>query len=172
MTNKIQSISVVIPVYNSKGSLSELFDRVYSVLLNCSVNHEIIFVNDYSKDGSNQIIDLLSNKHNFVKSLHLMRNYGQHNALLCGIRAAKNDVIITIDDDLQHPPEEIPKMLNKLNQGYDVVYGYPDVEKRGFFRNLGSITIKSALKIVMGNDISRYVSDFRVFRTQLRDSFF
>jgi len=100
-----------------------------------------------------------------------MRNYGQHNALLCGVRAARFPIIVTMDDDLQHPPAEIPKLLEKLNQGFDVVYGTPQKEQHGLWRDMASVVTKMALQSAMGASIARQVSAFRVFRTQLRDAF-
>ena len=95
------------------------------------LEHEIILVNDGSRDRSWEIISELSSRFPAVRGLNLMRNYGQHNALLCGIRAAKYDVIVTMDDDLQHPPEEIPRLLEQLEQGFDVVYGAPKANRTG-----------------------------------------
>ena len=80
-----------------------------------------------------------------------MRNYGQHNALLCGIRAAKYDVVVTIDDDLQHPPEEIPRLLEQLEHGFDVVYGAPEKEQHEFMRALASRITRLALGSAIGN---------------------
>ena len=100
-----------------------------------------------------------------------MRNYGQHNALLCGIREAQYEIIVTMDDDLQHPPSEIHKLLDKLNEGYDVVYGTPQHEQHGLLRDLASQITKLVLQGSMGVDIARNVSAFRAFRTQLRDAF-
>jgi undecaprenyl-phosphate 4-deoxy-4-formamido-L-arabinose transferase len=100
-----------------------------------------------------------------------MRNYGQHNALLAGIRMARHDLIVTIDDDLQHPPEEIPKLLEKLNEGNDVVYGSPIEGKHSFSRNIASQITKLALCSVMNVRIAPKVSAFRLFRTSLRKAF-
>ena len=100
-----------------------------------------------------------------------MRNYGQHNSLLCGIRTAQYDVVVTMDDDLQHPPEEIPKLLKKLSEGYDVVYGTPQKKPHGFWRNIASRITKLALQSAIGVKIARSASAFRAFRTQLRDAF-
>ena len=105
-----RSISVVTPVYNGEGSVAELCRRLGEVLPRVAVQHEIILVNDGSRDRSWEIISELSSRSQAVRGLNLMRNYGQHNALLCGIRAAKYEVIVTMDDDLQHPPQEIPRM--------------------------------------------------------------
>jgi undecaprenyl-phosphate 4-deoxy-4-formamido-L-arabinose transferase len=100
-----------------------------------------------------------------------MRNYGQHNALLCGIRAAQYDVIVTMDDDLQHPPEEIPRLLEQLEQGFDVVYGTPKAKQHGFLRVLASRITRLALSMAIGRELAKNVSAFRVFRTRLREAF-
>ena len=100
-----------------------------------------------------------------------MRNYGQHNALLCGIRAAKYDLVVTMDDDLQHPPEEIPRLLARLEEGFDVVYGAPEAERNGPMRAIASRITRLALRTTVGADVARNVSAFRIFRTQLREAF-
>jgi undecaprenyl-phosphate 4-deoxy-4-formamido-L-arabinose transferase len=97
---------------------------------------EIVLVNDGSRDRSAAVIAGLAASHPGVVAVDLMRNYGQHNALLAGIRAAHHDVVVTIDDDLQNPPEEIPKLLAKLAEGYDVVYGTPLTGQHGWLRDL------------------------------------
>jgi glycosyltransferase involved in cell wall biosynthesis len=104
------SISVVTPVYNGEASIPELCRRLSEVLPRIATEYEIIFVNDDSRDRSWEIISELSSRLETVRGLNLMRNYGQHNALLCGIRAAKYDLVVTMDDDLQHPPEEISRL--------------------------------------------------------------
>jgi glycosyltransferase involved in cell wall biosynthesis len=167
----IISISVIIPVFNSEKTLKVLHDQIVYVLSKMTNQYEIIFVNDGSIDGSWKEIKKLSENNIFVLGINLIKNYGQHNALLCGVRAAKNEIIVTMDDDLQHPPEEISKMIDKLNEGYDVIYGSPENEKHGLFRNFASVFTKIALKTTMGVKIGRYVSAFRVFRTELRDVF-
>lgn len=165
------SVSVVVPVYNSQGTLIELIARLSAVLSEVTLSFEVILVNDGSRDQSWQVIKQLAAEHEGVHGINLMRNYGQHNALLCGIRAANNELIVTIDDDLQNPPEEIPRLLDKLGEGYDVVYGAPQQEQHGFFRDLASRVTKIALQGAMGAETARHVSAFRVFRTQVRDGF-
>lgn len=141
-------------------------------VLECSERqYEIIFVNDGSRDGSWEEIDRLCNLDEHVRGVDLMRNYGQHNALLCGIRAAQYEYIVTIDDDLQHPPEEIPRLLSALAQGYDVVYGVPERERHGLWRTLASQVTKLVLQNAMGSATARHISAFRAFRTHIRDSF-
>lgn len=164
-------LSIVIPVYNSEASLKPLLERLSGVLPSLAGSYEVILVNDGSRDKSWSVISSLTAQYPFVQGINMMRNYGQHNALLCGIRRAKGDVIITMDDDLQHPPEEIHKLLDKLNEGYDVVYGTPHQEGHGFLRDLASQVTKLALQSAMGAETARQVSAFRAFRTLVRQSF-
>src|SRR5262249_22574280 len=103
--------------------------------------------------------------------LNLMRNYGQHNALLAGIRIARGAVVVTMDDDLQHPPEEIPKLLAALDRGFDVVYGTPARMPHSLLRNASSWITKLVLEKAMGAETARRVSAFRAFRTELRRAF-
>ena len=165
------NLSVVVPVYNSEKSLPSLVLRLQPILASLAAGYEVVFVNDGSHDGSWDVIFQLVQKYEWVRGISLMRNYGQHNALLCGIRAAKYEVIVTMDDDLQHPPEEIPKLLQKLDDGYDVVYGTPQEEQHGFWRDLASQLTKLVLKSAMGAEIARNVSAFRVFYAEVCNAF-
>ena len=164
-------ISVIIPVYNSEHVLAELVNRLQPVLEIEAAEYELIFVNDGSSDQSWKTICELSVSHSWLRGINFMRNYGQHNALLCGIRSARYDIIVTMDDDLQNPPEEIPKLLKKLGAGYDVVYGTPQKEQHGFWRNIASQVTKLVLKRAMDVHIARNVSAFRAFRTVVRNAF-
>jgi len=166
-----RSISVVTPVYNGEASIVELCRRLSEVLPQIATQYEIILVNDGSQDRSWEVISELSSHSATVRGLNLMRNYGQHNALLCGIRAAKYELVLTIDDDLQHPPEEIPQLLARLDEGFDVVYGAPKAEQNGLMRALASHITRLALRAAVGSDVAKNVSAFRVFRTQLREAF-
>jgi glycosyltransferase involved in cell wall biosynthesis len=166
-----RSISVVTPVYNGEGSVAELCRRLGEVLPQIAVEHEIILVNDGSRDRSWEIISELSSRWPAVRGFNLMRNYGQHNALLCGIREARYDVIVTMDDDLQQPPEEIPRLVARLEEGFDVIYGVPTAERNGFMRALASRITRLALRTAVGSEVAKNVSAFRVFRTQLREAF-
>jgi len=165
------SFSVVVPCYNSANTLPDLVARVCAVLQSLGQPYEIILVNDGSRDSTWDMIYQLAHQYSQVRGINLMRNYGQHNALLCGIREANSDVIVTMDDDLQHPPEEIPILLNKLAEGYDVVYGTPKSEQHGLWRDLASQATKLALQSAMGADIAKNVSAFRAFRTLVRNAF-
>jgi glycosyltransferase involved in cell wall biosynthesis len=165
------SLSIVVPVYNGSATLAPLVERLSAVLPTLAPVFEVILVNDGSRDQSWQCISQLAQAHTWVHGINLMRNYGQHNALLCGIRAARHSVIVTMDDDLQHPPEELPRLLAHLEQGYDVVYGTPQHEPHGLLRGLASRVTKLALQSSMGAETARHVSALRAFRTELRDAF-
>jgi len=165
------TLSVVVPVFNSEQSLPILVDRLNSVLNEFWQAFEVILVNDGSSDGTWETILSLSQKYSWLHGINLMRNYGQHNALLCGIRQAKHALVVTIDDDLQNPPEEIPKLIEKLEEGYDVVYGTPHIQQHGLWRNMASTISKMALQGFMGAETARHASAFRAFRTELRDAF-
>jgi glycosyltransferase involved in cell wall biosynthesis len=165
------SVSVVIPVYNSEATLPELVAGLGTTLSETADDFEVVLVNDGSQDGSWETICRLASEHSFVRGLDLMRNYGQHNALLAGIRSAQYPVVVTMDDDLQHPPTEIPKLLEKLAEGYDVVYGTPQRERHGIWRTMASQVTKIVLQGAMGADTARSISAFRAFRTEARQAF-
>jgi glycosyltransferase involved in cell wall biosynthesis len=165
------SISVVVPVYNSEGTLGALVNRLESVLGATGDPYELILINDGSLDRSWETALQLAAQHDWITVINLMRNYGQHNALLCGIRAARCDTIVTMDDDLQNPPEEIPKLLAKLDQGYDAIYGTPVRQQHGLWRDLASTATKLALQGALGAQTARQVSAFRAFRTRVREAF-
>jgi undecaprenyl-phosphate 4-deoxy-4-formamido-L-arabinose transferase len=165
------TISVVIPVYRAEQTLPELYRQLVSTMAEITPVFEIIFVEDGGGDGSWPIIAGLARGDYRVRGIRMSRNYGQHNALLCGIRAARHDVIITMDDDLQHPVSEIAPMLAALTPEYDVVYGAPQSEQHGFLRNVASRLTKIALASTMDAKTARNVSAFRVFRTRLREGF-
>jgi glycosyltransferase involved in cell wall biosynthesis len=166
-----RTLSVVIPVYNSDAVLPTLVERLEPVLAEICDVFELILVDDGSRTNAWQIVEGLAETHEWIRGVRLMRNYGQHNALLCGVRLAQHEIIVTMDDDLQHPPEEIPKLLASLDEGFDVVYGTPLHEQHGLWRDLASRVTKMALRSAMGARTARNVSAFRAFRTQLRQSF-
>jgi undecaprenyl-phosphate 4-deoxy-4-formamido-L-arabinose transferase len=164
-------VSVVVPVFNSETSLPLLVERLHSVLAPLGVAYEAIFVNDGSRDTSWTVVQDLAAKHSWVQGIDLMRNYGQHNALLCGIRAARFSTIVTIDDDLQNPPEEIPRLVAEVTRGADVAYGVPERGQHGLWRNLASWATKRALSAMLGASTAPTASAFRAFKTSLRDAF-
>jgi glycosyltransferase involved in cell wall biosynthesis len=164
-------LSVVIPVYGSEKLIPELIRRLEVVLDDIGRPAEIILVNDCSPDGSWNVIRLLQASNTRLRGINLMRNYGQHAALLAGIQASRGAVVVTMDDDLQTPPEEIPKLLTALEGGFDLVYGTREREQHGLFRNLCSVTAKRLLTRLLGIGVATSITSYKAFRSELRGCF-
>ncbi len=171
MGETAKRVSLVVPVYCGAATVGELVERVLAVFASRPEKCEVILVNDGSPDDSWSVIEGLADRHPEVVGLRLIRNFGQHNALLAGIRRARGEVIVTMDDDLQNPPEEIPKLLERLYQGHAVVYGVPEKGQHGMFRDFSSWFAKLALRFGLGFRHASDTSAFRAFRTQLREAF-
>jgi glycosyltransferase involved in cell wall biosynthesis len=167
----VPTVSVVIPVYRAALTLRELYGQLSITMRQIAPTFEIIFVEDCGGDESWSIITELAAADQRVRGIRMSRNYGQHNALLCGIRAARYDVIVTMDDDLQHPVSEIAALLAALGPDVDVVYGAPQHEQHGFLRDVASRLTKLALASAMGAEVARKATAFRAFRTRLREGF-
>jgi undecaprenyl-phosphate 4-deoxy-4-formamido-L-arabinose transferase len=169
---RLSGISVVVPVYNSAPTLAALVDRIGSAMRATNRRFEAVLVNDGSADTSWAEIEKLSRDNPWLRGIDLMRNSGQENALLCGIRAARMELIATIDDDLQNPPEEIQRLAQKLEDGnFDVVYGTPQQEQHGMWRDTASVMTKFMMRHLLGVKHARDVTAFKIFRTSLRDAF-
>lgn len=168
--NNSPTLSLVVPVYCSAEILPELVGRI-EVALASFPQKELILVNDGSSDHSDDAIARLEREKPWIRGINLARNFGQHNALLAGIRAARNDVVVTLDDDLQNPPEEIPNLISALGQGCDVVYGVPHMQQHGMLRDAASWLTKLALQKAMGAEVARNISAFRAFYCSVRESF-
>lgn len=164
-------VSVVVPAYNSEASLPLLAERLSSVFAADQRAFELILVDDGSRDRTWDVIQQLADGSRVVRGFRMARNYGQHNALLCGIRAARYAIVVTLDDDLQNPPEEAPRLLAKLEEGFDVVYGTPLKQAHGFWRDIASVATKMVLQSALGAETARKVSPFRAFRTKVRAAF-
>ena len=162
------SVSVVVPVFNSEPTLGELHHRTASALDSTDGvgPWELIFVNDGSLDGSWERIAALATEHPEVRGLDLARNFGQHNALLAGIHATGHEVIVTIDDDLQDRPEDIPRLLAALAPDVDIVYGKPLAKRRSLYRRVATRVVRTANVLGMGR-ISLDIGGFRAFRASL-----
>ena len=171
MTETPGLVSIVVPVYNGSATITELVERLLAVFQNVDQACEILLVNDASPDNSWEVICDLAENHPQVRGLSLMRNFGQHNALLAGIRQARGDITVTMDDDLQNPPEEVPRLLEGVVKGHDVVYGVPDAGRHGMFRDFASFAAKLALRVGLGFQHANYTSAFRAFKTELREAF-
>jgi glycosyltransferase involved in cell wall biosynthesis len=167
----LSSLSIVVPVFNGALTIRELIGDLSKVLPSLAEKYEAVLVEDCGHDNSWEIICQLIQENSWIRGIRLMRNFGQHNAILCGIRAARHDIIVTMDDDLQHPATEIPKLLAKLAEGFDVVYGIPNVPQHGVVRGLVTRTTKLVLQGAAGVHIAGSVSAFRAFRTLVREGF-
>ncbi len=158
-------------MHRAEQSLPLLLPRLTSALQAIVPDYEIILVDDGSPDASWPVIAAAAREDAHIRGFRLMRNFGQHNALLVGIRAARFQYIVTLDDDLQNPPEEIARLVECLTADVDVVYGSPISEQHSLWRSAASRITKYALEEAMGTPAARSVSSFRVFRTDLRRAF-
>jgi glycosyltransferase involved in cell wall biosynthesis len=160
-------ISAVIPIYNSEVTIPELHRRVTSALSGVAgEDHQIVFVNDGSRDGSWAALKALADSDPRVVAVDLLRNFGQHNALMCGFKIAEGDYIVTLDDDLQNPPEEIPAMFEALtSRGLDVLYGIPKGKRHSPFRNLGSAAVQLSYRKTF--KVAAKLSSFRIMRKEI-----
>jgi glycosyltransferase involved in cell wall biosynthesis len=165
------NLSIVIPVFNGQDSLSPLINKLAQVLPELAAEYEVLLINDASQDNSWEMIQSLAKEYSWVQGVDLMKNFGQHNATLCGVRLAQYEVTITMDDDLQHPPEEIANLISKFNEGFDVVYGVPKKLPHSWWRNLFSVLSKRIMARTMGVPTIRDFSAFRIFKTNLRQAF-
>ncbi len=165
-------LSIVIPVYNSGESLRPLTTRLLAALEKLHVTHEIIFVEDGSRDRSWDVLQVIQAEHSDrVICVQLMRNFGQHNALMCGFRHTQGRFVVTLDDDLQNPPEEIGKLLDAIrSQALDVVYGAPDRRKHRTWRNLGSWMVNVVYRTMFKTQVS--ISSFRIIRREVLEATF
>ena len=143
--------SIVVPVFNSEDTLEELFSRTKAVFDELDSNFEFIFVEDCGKDKSWQVLQQIKKEHpDLVTAIKLHRNYGQHNATICGFSFARGEMIITMDDDLQHPPEELPKLIAKQKEeDADIVYGIFQKKQHSKVRNAGSRSARTTSKLLL-----------------------
>lgn len=164
------SVSVVVPVFGDGADLDDLAQRMATVLDPLKTPWELILVNDGSPPSTWDRILRLTGRNPNVKGVDLQRNFGQHNALLAGIRVTSGQIVVTLDDDLQHPPEEIPHLLSALDR-FDVVYGTPINRVRGLGRDVAAAVSKAALASVVGAEHARDIGAFRAFKGSLRGVF-
>lgn len=161
--------SVIVPVYNSEDTLEEFFARLNKVLKQTALPFEIIFVDDCSVDNSWEVLKKIKfNNSSHIKIFRLTANFGQHNATLCGLCQSNGEIVITMDDDLQHPPEEIPKLIEFLGENRaDMVYGINN-DYLPLFRKFSSNFLKWVSKKIM-RQYGEW-SSFRLIRRSLADN--
>ena len=164
-------ISVVIPVFNEEENLRELGERLIRTLTAMGRPFEIIFVDDGSTDGSWQLLaDLNGQYPQNIRALQFHRNFGQHQAIFAGFQAARGRVMVTLDADLQNPPEEIPRLVAKLDEGYDTVGGWRENRRDSIFRRLPSQLVNYVMSRVTGVKLRDYGCMLRAYRRSVVDS--
>ncbi len=162
----MKELSIIIPVYNSESTIVELSERISNVFGTYN-NFEIIFVNDGSIDSSYNICKKLSEKNEHIKFISFYKNYGQTSAILAGLKEASGKVCIVMDDDLQNPPEEIPKLIDELNKGYDFIFGIPKKIQQNLFRILGSKFTLKISELMFGKPKDIYPSSFLALKNDI-----
>lgn len=166
--------SIVVPVYNSELSLVPLYERINAVFEEVlKQDYELILVDDCSHDSSYAVVKQLAARDSRVKGVQLAVNHGQQKAVLCGFNYVNGDYVITMDDDLQHPPEEIPKLVEALggeDSDVDVVIGSYDSKKHGPIRKFGSWLMNKSSNIIYGKPLSLKLTSFRLMRRYVVDN--
>jgi dolichol-phosphate mannosyltransferase len=160
--------SVIIPIYNEEENILELYRRLLSVMEKIGT-FEIIMVDDGSKDRSWEVIKDLHEKDSRIKGLSFSRNFGHHIAITAGIDYAKGDAVILMDGDLQDPPEEIPKLCKKFNEGYELVYGIRKEKKDSLLKRITSFIFWWLINKLSGIDIPRNQTLLRIFDRKILD---
>lgn len=169
---RMKKISLVIPVFNEEENLREFHKRITEVMSNESYDYNIIFVDDGSKDGSRAILNELSKKDYHVEAYLLSRNYGHQMAITCGLDNADGDAVISMDGDLQHPPELIPEMLRLWEQGYEIVQTKRlATEDAGLVKNITSSVYYKVINALSKVEITPGGSDFRLMDRIAVDAF-
>ena len=166
-TAKRSGISVVVPAYRSPGTLAQVVKEVDTYVGPLCENLELIFVDDGSGDETWSTIQGMALEFEWVHGLNLLRNYGQHNALLAGLRQAQYEFVLTIDDDLQNPASSVQQLSDALGPDIDLVYGVPASEQQPAWRNIASKTTKAVIARALGPDVPTKSSAFRFFRREL-----
>ncbi|MCD6384483.1 glycosyltransferase [Candidatus Sumerlaeota bacterium] len=161
-------VSIIVPVYNEEGSLRPLYDELKQAIQQIDRNSEIIFVNDGSKDNSEAVLNQLAEQDSMVKVIHLQTNFGQTAAIAAGLDHAQGDIIIPIDADLQNDPRDIPRLLDKLAEGYDVVSGWRKNRRDKWFnRTLPSLVANKLISIISGVKLHDYGCTLKAYRRKV-----
>ena len=167
-SGRAPQLSVVIPVYNSDSVLPRLANELDEQL--SGRDFEVVFVNDGSTDDSWNVLQRLAADRSHFIAVDLMKNYGQHSALFCGFQLARGDFIITMDDDLQNPPSEIPLLIGRIEEGYDVVFGRFRQKQHGLIRKLGSKTVSWLNRRLFRKPPDLALTNFRIIRREIIDA--
>ena len=168
MQSKKTRLSVIIPLFNSGKTIGPLADRVIGELSPQLDAIELVLVNDGSPDDTDMVVrDLLKKHKNLIRYIRLSRNFGEHNAVMCGLNHASGDYVAIIDDDFQNPPSEIMKLMEKIQEGFSVVYSYYDKKKHSWFRNFGSRFNNRVATWLLKKPKDLYLSSFKIMSADL-----
>lgn len=161
--------SVVVPVFNSEATLKEFFQRINETFNSMKKSFEVIFIDDGSRDKSWKILGELKKENpGVVTAIRLNKNFGQHNATFCGFNFAKGNYIVTIDDDLQNPPEEIPKLISRIeDEDCELVYGIYKEQQHSFIRKLASRLVRKYSDFWLSRHA--HATSFRLIKKELLD---
>lgn len=163
-------VSVVVPLFNEAATLHELIDRIARTLRGAGKSFEIIAVNDGSTDDTERHLDELAQTHSQLRIFSMSRNFGQSAALCCGIFESRGSVVVTMDGDLQNPPEEIPRLLDALDGRAEVVTARRAVRHEKTWRWLGSRFVHWLARLLVGADIQDYGGQFKAYRRHVIDA--
>jgi len=169
MNQQSSKYSVVIPVYNSALMVGETIDRTVAFFEQHSWDYELILVNDHSRDRSWEILRQRALTNRRLVAINLLHNYGQHTAILCGFRKSSGDYVITLDDDLQNPPEEMIHLITKITEGYDLVFGRFREKKHSLYRRVGSLLINMINERIFHKPDNLVCTNFRIIRRDVID---
>ena len=162
-------VSVLVPVLNEEESLPELNTRLRDALTGIQRPYEIIYINDGSTDRTEEILEAFHNEDGRIKIIEFNRNYGQHMALFAGFDFARGEIVVTIDADLQNPPEEIPRLVAKAEEGYEVVATYRKNRKDSLFRKLPSYIVNRITAKLVGVRLKDYGCMLRAYKRNIVD---
>ena len=163
-------ISLIVPLYNEKECIKPLFEKVYSVLRKLKTDFEVVVVNDGSNDGSKEELDKMVEIYENLKIIHFRKNYGQTSALSAGVSFSSGEIIIPMDADLQNDPEDIPKLLTKIEEGFDCVSGWRKKRKDNFVtRRFPSIVANKLISMISGVSLHDYGCTLKAYRREVLD---
>ena len=167
---QVNFVSVVVPVYNEEGCIRELLDRTLKVMRETGKKFEFILIDDGSRDASAQIIEEYAQSNPEVVGVFLNRNYGQHSAIMAGFSQVRGDLVVTLDADLQNPPEEIPKLISAAEEGNDVVGTIRQNRRDTIFRRYASKMVNCVARAATGVHMNDYGCMLRAYRRHVVDA--
>ncbi len=169
---ELVDVSVVVPIWNEKATLKKLTENIDTVLLSLDLRYEIIYVDDGSTDGTTTLLEELCSEYKNLRVIFLTKNFGQHAAMLAGFKYVNGKVVITMDADLQNDPKDIPKFLEEINKGFELVSGYRKERKVGITRKIPSLIVNYIFKKMTGVTVKDYGCNFKAFTRELVTSSF